>query len=209
MIKLLIVDDHTLIRKGLVLLLEAYKDLKIVGEASTGDEAILLTASNNPDVILMDISMPGGLDGLTSTEEMMKLNKNCKVILLSMHDEEIYIQKAIELNIHGYVLKRSQGGELYKAIQAVYSGQRYYDVGIPSVQINRMLQSRNKPSSILSTREKEIVRLTILGFTNKQISEKLIISPKTVENHKANVMKKLNFKSKSDLIQYGITNNYI
>jgi two-component system, NarL family, response regulator NreC len=209
MIKVLIVDDHILIRKGLVLLLESYNNIQIIGEAGTGEEAILLAARNNPDVILMDISMPNGLDGFIAAEEILKLNQNVKIILLSMHDEEVYIQKAIEMNVHGYILKKSQGGELYKSIQTVYNGKNYYKVGIPNEQIERMLKKRNSQTSVLSIREKEILRLTILGFTNKKISEKLIISPKTVENHKANIMKKLNLKDKSDMIQYGINNNYV
>lgn len=209
MIKVLIVDDHVLIRRGLVLLLESYNDIQIIGEASTGDEAILFAERNIPDVVLMDISMPKGLDGFTATEKILKLNQNLKIILLSMHDEEVYIQKAIEINAHGYILKKSQGGELYDSIRTVYNGRRYYKVGIPNDQIQRMFKKHNSQNSILSMREKEIVRLTILGFTNKQISQKLMISPKTVENHKANIMKKMDFKDKSDMIQYGIKNKYI
>ncbi|MED4116657.1 response regulator transcription factor [Priestia megaterium] len=209
MIKVLIVDDHVLIRRGLVLLLESYNNIQIIGEASTGDEAILFAERNSPDVVLMDISMPKGLDGFTAAEEILKLNQNLKIILLSMHDEEVYVQKAIEINVHGYILKKSQGGELYDSIRTVYNGGRYYKVGIPNDQIKRMFKKQNSQNSILSTREKEIVRLTILGFTNKQISKKLMISPKTVENHKANIMKKLDFKDKSDMIQYGINNKYI
>jgi DNA-binding NarL/FixJ family response regulator len=209
MIKVLIVDDHVLIRRGLVLLLESYNNIQIIGEASTGDEAILFAERNSPDIVLMDISMPKGLDGFTAAEEILKLNQNLKIILLSMHDEEVYVQKAIEINAHGYILKKSQGGELYDSIRTVYNGGRYYKVGIPNDQIKRMCKKQNSQNSILSTREKEIVRLTILGFTNKQISIKLMISPKTVENHKANIMKKLDFKDKSDMIQYGINNKYI
>ncbi|MFP7159405.1 response regulator transcription factor [Priestia aryabhattai] len=209
MIKVLIVDDHVLIRRGLVLLLESYNDIQIIGEASTGDEAILFAERNSLDVVLMDISMPKGLDGFTAAEEILKLNRNFKIILLSMHDEEVYVQKAIEINAHGYILKKSQGGELYDSITTVYNGGIYYKVGIPNDQIKRMFKKQNSQNSILSMREKEIIRLTILGFTNKQMSKKLMISPKTVENHKANIMKKLDFKDKSDMIQYGINNKYI
>ncbi|MYL35780.1 response regulator [Pontibacillus yanchengensis] len=209
MIKVMVVDDHVLIRRGIVMLLEGYADIEIVGEASNGDEAIVTAVNQQPDVILMDISMPDGLDGFTAAEEILKQTENTKVVLLSMHDEEVYIQKAIQLDVGGYILKKSQGGELHEAIQTVHNGGRYYKVGIPEDQLEKLSQHRGKESSILSTREKEIVRLTILGYSNKQISERLYISPKTVENHKANIMQKLGLKNKSEMIQYGINNSYL
>ncbi|WP_042352609.1 response regulator [Bacillus massiliigorillae] len=210
MIKIMVVDDHVLIRKGIVLLLESYANFQIVGEAGDGEEAILAAVRNKPDVILMDISIPNGLDGFTATQEILKEVKNVKIVLLTMHNEEVYIQKAIEIEAHGYVLKNSQGGELYEAITSVYNGKRYYNVGLPQEQLEKLfLNKRKRKTSILSAREKEVVRLTILGYTNKQMSEKLLISVKTVENHKANIMQKLNLKKKSELIQYGLSNNYI
>jgi len=209
MIKVMVVDDHILIRRGIVMLLEGYSDIDIVGEASNGDEAIQLAANEQPDVILMDISMPDGLDGFTAAEQILKAGQGVKIVLLSMHDEEVYIQKAINLNVCGYILKKSQGGELYEAIQTVYKGGKYYNVGIPEEQLNKLFQNRGEETSVLSIREKEIVRLTILGYTNKQVSEKLFISPKTVENHKANIMKKLELDNKSEMIQYGLNNNYL
>ncbi|MCP3741523.1 response regulator [Rossellomorea sp. BNER] len=209
MIRVLVVDDHVLIRRGIVLLLESYPEIEIVGEADGGDEAILMASSKRPDVILMDISMPNGLDGFTAAEEILSSYKDIRIVLLSMHDEEVYIQKAIQLNVCGYILKKSQGGELFEAIETVHQGKRYYKVGIPDKQVEKLFQQREKERSILSIREKEIVRLTILGYSNKQISERLIISPKTVENHKANIMSKLNLKCKSEMIQYGINNHYL
>ncbi|MED4074390.1 response regulator transcription factor [Priestia endophytica] len=153
--------------------------------------------------------MPQGLNGFDAAEEIMKWNKKLKIILLSMYDEEVYVQKAIKVNVHGYILKKSQGGELYNSIRTVHNGERYYKVGIPNDQIEHMLKKQNTQTPVLSIREREIIRLTILVFTNKKISGKLIISPKTVENHKANIMKKLDLKDKSDMIQYGINNKYI
>lgn len=208
MIKVLIVDDHRLIRRGLRLLLEAYPDIEIIGEAEDGEQAILLTNSNEVDVILMDISMPNGLDGFTASEVILKQNERVRIVLLSMHDEEVYIQKAIQINVCGYILKNSRGSELHEAIHTVYQGKRYYKVGIPNEQLDKLFKHSKKDYSILSVREKEILRLIILGYTNKQISQRLIISPKTVENHKANMMQKLHLKCKSELVQYGLTNHY-
>lgn len=210
MIKILLVDDHVLIRKGIALLLGNYSDITVVGEASDGEEAIQLAYQTEPNVILMDISIPNGLDGFTATKEIKKNLPDTKIIMLTMHNEVAYIQQAMEVGADGYILKNSQGGEMYEAIQSVYTGRRYYEVGLPKGQIEKLFKKKGKSNAdILSTREQEIVRLTILGFTNMQISEKLFISAKTVENHKANIMQKLNLKSKAELIQYGITNKYI
>ncbi|MBT2582616.1 response regulator transcription factor [Planococcus sp. ISL-109] len=210
MIKVLVVDDHVLIRKGLVLLLESYPDISIIGEAGEGEEAVRLALKEEPDVILMDISMPNGIDGIVATQEILRHSKNIKVILLSMHDEEGYIQEAIEIDADGYVLKNSQGGELYHAIKQVHKGEKYYKVGLPPEQIDRLFENKgNKQASILTLREQEVLRLVVYGYTNKQISEKLSISPKTVENHKSNIMAKLELKQKSELIQYAIANHYI
>ncbi|SES33628.1 response regulator [Salipaludibacillus aurantiacus] len=206
MTKVLVVDDHSLIRRGIVMLLEAYDDLKVVGEASDGEEAMQLAAIEQPDVMLLDISMPEGLDGLTTAERMKKEFPDIKIIFLSMHDEEAYIKKAAELQAEGFILKKSDRSDMHDAIKQVISGKRYYKVGLSDEQLNRLFQSRGKRFSILSMREKEIVRLSVLGYTNKQIAERLIISPKTVETHKTNIMNKLALKNKSELIQYGIKN---
>lgn len=144
MIRVLVVDDHILIRKGLVLLLESYSDITIVGEASEGEEAIRQALKENPDVILMDISMPNGIDGIVATQEILKYSKDIKVILLSMHDEEGYVQEAIEIEADGYILKNSQGGELYHAIQQVHKGEKYYKVGLPLIKLRGYLKIKEK-----------------------------------------------------------------
>ena len=210
MINVLLVDDHILIRKGIALLLENHEDISVVGEANDGEEAIQLAYQTNPDVILMDISIPNGLDGFTATKEIKKNLPHIKIIFLTMHNEIAYIQQAIEVEADGYILKNSQGGIMYEAIQAVHNNKAYYEVGLPKDQLEKLFKNKgNQKGEVLSTREQEIVRLTILGYTNIQIAEKLFISSKTVENHKANIMQKLHLKGKSELIQYGIANGYI
>lgn len=209
MIKILLVDDHVLIRKGMALLLGNYPDITVVGEASDGEEAIQLAYLTTPHVTLMDISIPNGLDGFTATKEIKENIPDIKIVMLTMHNEITYIRKAIEVGADGYILKNSQGGEMYEAIQSVYTGRRYYEVGLPQEQIEKLFKKKGKKNTdILSTREQEILRLAILGYSNIQIANKLFISSKTVENHKANIMQKLNLNSKAELIQYGITNNY-
>lgn len=209
MIKVMVVDDHRLIRRGIVLLLEKAVDIQVVAEAENGCDAISLATQTEPDVVLLDISMPNGLDGFTTAEQIMRDHESIKIIFLSMHDEETYIQRAIQLDGFGYILKNSQSSELHEAIHTVYQDKRYFKVGLPEEQIVRLFNNKKKEHSILSIQERKIIRLTILGFTNKQIAEKLFISPKTVENHKTNIMSKLQLKSKSEMIQYGLNNQYV
>ncbi|MED0657028.1 response regulator transcription factor [Anoxybacillus ayderensis] len=204
--KVLIVDDHDLIRKGIRLLLEGFSDVEVVGEASNGCDAITLALKHRPDVILLDLSMPTGLDGFTTAKTIMDELEDVKIIVLTMHDEEIYVQKAIQYNIHGYLLKNSQTNDLHEALQAVYHGKRFYRTHIPEERLEKMF-AKKEPKSPLTNREREIVRLTFLGYTNNQIANKLKISPKTVENHKTNIMQKLGIKEKHELIQYALKNH--
>lgn len=206
---ILLVDDHVLIRKGIALLLDHYDDVTVVGEASDGEEAIQLAYQLEPDVILMDISIPGGLDGFTAAKEIKQKLPHIKIIFLTMHNEIAYIEQAIALQADGYILKNSQGGVMYEAIYKVYHNERYFDVGLPQEQLDKLFKQKKQKGDVLSTREQEVLRLTILGYTNAQIADKLFISAKTVENHKANIMQKLAVTSKAELIQYGIANGYI
>lgn len=208
MIKVMVVDDHRLIRRGIVLILEKADDIEVVAEAESGCEAISLAIQKEPDVVLLDISMPNGLDGFTAAEQIMSDNEKIKIIFLSMHEEEAYIQQAIHLQGAGYILKNSQSGDLHDAIRTVYNGNKYFKVGIPDDQMQKMFQNKKKIQSILTMQERKILRLAILGFMNKEIAEKLYISPKTVENHKTNIMRKLNLKTKAEMIQYGLSNRY-
>src|SRR5690625_120013 len=208
MIKVMVVDDHRLIRRGIALILEKADDIEVVAEAESGCEAISLAIQKEPDVVLLDISMPNGLDGFTAAEQIMSDNEKIKIIFLSMHEEEAYIQQAIHLQGAGYILKNSQSGDLHDAIRTVNNGNKYFKVGIPDDQMQKMFQNKKKIQSILTMQERKILRLAILGFMNKEIAEKLYISPKTVENHKTNIMRKLNLKTKAEMIQYGLSNRY-
>nr|WP_217367034.1 response regulator transcription factor [Brevibacillus sp. AF8] len=199
-----------MIRKGLRVLLESYSQIKIVGESHTGNDAILKANELKPDVVLMDLSLPNGLDGFTASNEIRKSNSFAKIVILTMHDEEIFVQKAITVGAHGYILKNSHGELLYQAIVEVYRGKRFYKTSVSQEIINLWLKSDAKTiPSVLTLREKELVRLIVLGYTNKEIADKLLISVKTVENHKTNIMQKLGLDSKHQLIQYAIKNRYL
>nr|WP_206767700.1 response regulator transcription factor [Brevibacillus formosus] len=199
-----------MIRKGLRVLLESYSQIKIVGESHTGNDAILKANQLEPDVVLMDLSLPNGLDGFTASNEIRKSNPFVKIVILTMHDEEIFVQKAITVGADGYILKNSHGELLFQAIVEVYRGKRFYRTSVSQEVINLWLKSdaRTLPS-VLTLREKELVRLIVLGYTNKEMADKLLISVKTVENHKTNIMQKLGLDSKHQLIQYAIKNRYL
>ncbi|KQL44753.1 chemotaxis protein CheY [Brevibacillus choshinensis] len=210
MIRVLLVDDHTMIRKGLRVLLEGYPEIKIVGESHNGNDAILKSISFAPDVVLMDLSMPNGLDGFSASAEIRKLAPSVKIVILTMHDEEIFVQKAVTVGAHGYILKNSHGELLFQAIVEVYGGKHFYKTSVSQDIVRQWLKSESKKlPSVLTDREKEIVRLIVLGYANKEIADKLSISVKTVENHKTNIMQKLELDSKHELIQYAIKNRYL
>ena len=207
MIKVLLVDDHMMIRKGIRVLMEGFSEIEIAGESNNGNEAVFKAGQLKPDVVLMDLSIPNGVDGFTA---IRKMNPSVKIVILTMHDEEIFIQKAIEAGAHGYVLKNSHYQLLYQAIVEVYRGNRYYKTSVSPDIIDQWLNSESqKPPSVLTVREKEILRFIVLGYANKEIADKLSISVKTVENHKTNMMQKLDLDSKHELIQYAIKNKYL
>ncbi|MFN2745188.1 MULTISPECIES: response regulator [Bacillus] len=210
MIRVLLVDDHTMIRKGIRVLLEGYPEITIVGESHNGNEAIIKTNQLEPDVVLMDLSMPDGLDGFTASSQIRKLKPSVKIVILTMHDEEIFVHKAIEAGAQGYVLKNSHCELLFQAIVEVNRGKYFYKTSVSQHMISQWLKSESeKPPSVLTVREKEIVRLIVLGYANKEIADQLSISVKTVENHKSNIMQKLELDSKHELIQYAIKNKYL
>ncbi|WP_038090477.1 response regulator [Tumebacillus flagellatus] len=199
-----------MVRKGLSMLLAAYPDIEVVGEAEEGNEAVLLAQTLHPDVILMDLSMPNGLDGFLAGKKIHGLLPEIGIIALTMHDEEVFIQQAIKIGARGYILKNSQSDVLVSAIYEVHKGRPYFRTSVSEEKIKQWLETKEDEPlpSVLTDREKEIVRLTVLGFTNKQIADKLMISNKTVENHKTNIMTKLKFTTKHDLIQFAIRNGY-
>lgn len=205
--KILIVDDHLLIRKGVRLLLERIPAITEVYEAESGTVAMTLAQKYEPSIVLLDLSMPGGLDGFTTARNIQKTVPNAKIIVLTMHDEEAYIKKALQHNIAGYLLKNSEGNELAEAIDTVAKGGRYYRTSLSAEQLNKL--EYQEEGSVLTPRERGVLRLVALGYSNIQIGEQLSISTKTVERHKSNMMHKLELKEPHELIQYGIKNDYL
>jgi two-component system response regulator NreC len=209
LIRILVVDDHALVRSGLKSLLTEKHQMTVVGEASDGDEAITLAHTLLPDVILMDLSMPHGKDGLTATAELKEQLPNISVLILSMHDDDEYLFRAINTGASGYVLKSAPYEELITAITSVASGSAYLHPTATKRLMGEYLDRiKNGASSsnfeALSEREKEVVSLIAKGYSNKEIAELLIISVKTVETHKSNLMEKLGFKTRPELVKYAM-----
>ncbi|WP_347862033.1 response regulator transcription factor [Salimicrobium sp. PL1-032A] len=207
MISILIVDDHAVVRSGLRMLLEAEEDFVVAGEASEGNEAYSMTEKLDPDMILMDLSMPHGKDGLSATSEIKKHYPATHILILTMHDDEEYLFRAIQMGASGCILKNAPHDELIKAILQVSKGDAYL---YPSATKRLMEEYMSKVKegkegdrfSLLSDREKEVLALVAKGYSNKEIAEKLVISVKTVEAHKANVMEKLQLKTRPELVEY-------
>lgn len=209
MIRILVVDDHVVVRSGLRMLLDGKHQMEVVGEAAEGQEAIEKAVEMRPDVVLMDLSMPHGKDGLTATAELQKLLPETSVLILTMHDDEEYLFRAIHAGAFGYILKSSPHEELLAAIKSVAAGNAYLN---PSATRRLMSEYVDKLKSgegssafeLLSDREKEILAWIAKGYSNKEIAENLIISVKTVETHKSNLMEKLGFKTRPELVKYAL-----
>lgn len=210
-IKILLVDDHAVVRSGLQLLIDAQPDMEVVGEAADGFEAVAKAIEVKPDVVLMDLSMPRGRDGLHTTAELTATMPEVKVLILTMHDDEQYLFRALKSGASGYILKSSPGAELVGAIRQVFQGQAYLHPSAAKQLIQGYLHTASSPVAemkdiyeILSEREKEILGLVAKGYTNKEVADLLSISAKTVENHKANLMEKLGLSTRRDLIRFAV-----
>ncbi|UOR14013.1 response regulator transcription factor [Halobacillus amylolyticus] len=206
--KVLLVDDHAVVRMGLKMLLNSQDNMEVVGEASEGNEGIEKAQATSPDVILMDLSMPYGKDGLSATSELKKLLPDTAILVLTMHDDEEYLFRAIQTGASGCVLKSAPHNELINAIESVNTGNAYLHPSATKKLMEEYLGNLKHNGSdlfeLLSEREKEILTLVAKGYANKEIAGKLIISVKTVETHKSNLMEKLQMKTRPELVSYAL-----
>ncbi|OZB91222.1 response regulator transcription factor [Paenibacillus sp. XY044] len=209
MINIIIVDDHAMVRSGLRMLLSAAPDIEVAAEASEGDEGIRMALEHQPDVVLMDLSMPHGKDGLTAATELKEQLPGVAVLILTMHDDDEYLFRAIHAGAAGYVLKSAPHEELLTAIRTVAGGDAYLYPTATKRLMNEYVEQMRRGESTdlfdsLSEREKEVLSLTAMGYANKEIAEQLVISVKTVETHKSNLMEKLGLKTRPELIKYAM-----
>ncbi len=207
-IRILLVDDHTLLRAGLRMMLNAQPDMEVVGEAQDGRQAVQEAQRLLPDIILMDITMPD-MNGIEATRQIKKLMPEIKVLILTMHEHEEYVFQALRAGASGYMLKEAADTDLISALHIIQSGQFYLSPMAQSVMVGDYLQrvrtGEEKDSySSLTEREREILKLVAEGYTNNQIAERLIISPKTVDTHRTHIMDKLNLHSRAELVKYAM-----
>ncbi|MGG1313811.1 response regulator transcription factor [Cohnella laeviribosi] len=209
MVRIMLVDDHAVVRSGLRMLLESKPGIEVVGDAADGDEAIRMALQIKPDLVLMDLSMPHGKDGLTATAELKKLLPDTAVLILTMHDDEEYLFRSIQAGASGYILKSAPHEELLAAIRSVSQGDAYlYPTATKRLMNEYMERVRNGDGADsyeqLSEREKEVLGWIAKGYSNKEIADRLVISVKTVETHKAHIMEKLGLKTRPDLVKYAL-----
>lgn len=206
-IRILIVDDHTILRAGIRALLELYPDMRVVGEAGDGETALLRCRELQPDVVLMDIAMPD-MNGLAATRQLAEISPHSRVLILTQHENKEYILPALKVGAVGYILKRAADTELVTAIRAVAAGKSYLDPNVTGVVVEGLRQRRaaapEDPYETLSDREREVLLLLAQGRILREIGETLHLSPKTVDFHRANIMEKLGLKNRTELVQYAM-----
>lgn len=208
-IKILIADDHAVLRSGLRMMLNAQNDLEVIGEAADGKETLYLSQKLAPDVILLDLNMPE-VDGLRVIPMLKDNASRVKILVLTMHDEESYLKDVLKMGGHGYILKKAADTALLSAIRAVYRDEVYIDPSMTRYLLTEMFPTdkaiKNQVDNPmeLSQRETEVLRLIAQGYTNKQIAEELFLSVKTVETYKARIKKKLNLNRRSELVKFAV-----
>jgi two-component system response regulator NreC len=203
-IRLLIADDHTIFRSGLKLLLESEPDFDVVGEANDGQQVVNMTDSLRPDVVLMDIGMPG-LNGLEATKRIKDAQPDMKILVLTMHRSDEYFFNMLEAGASGYILKGAATSELLGAIRSVAQGDVFLYPSMARRLVQEFLNQEdqwNVSPNLLSPRENEVLRLIVDGYSSKEIAEQLVLSPSTVYTHQNNIMTKLNLNSRHELIRY-------
>ena len=211
-IKVMLVDDHEIVRAGLRMLLQAQSDMEIVAEASSGTEAMALVQTHPPDVVLMDVTMPD-MSGIEATRRLKAINPSLAILALTIHEEEEYFFQMLGAGASGYIPKRAAPEDLLRAIRTVYQGEVFLHTSVATALVKDYLQRNQVKSSAdlsgLTEREQEVLTLIAEGLTNKQIGEQLGISPKTVARHRDNITRKLNLSSRTELTRYAIQKGLI
>ena len=210
--RILLAEDHGTVREGIKMLVNSQPDMEVVGEAGDGEAAILETQQLEPDLVLMDISMPT-LNGLKATKKLRKLCPNIKILTLTRHTDDGYLQQLIKAGVNGYVLKQSAPTELITAIRTVTAGQSYLDPTLVQRVMGRyagnLPAARGSGTGEVTDREAEVLRLIAWGYSNKEIGMRLDLSVKTIEAHKSNAMRKLGMNSRIDIVRYALLQGWL
>ena len=203
-IRVLVVDDHAVVRAGLTRILDAEPDIEAVAEAPNGERAVFEAMEHQPDVVLMDVVMPGK-SGIEATRAVLQAVPSTTVLVLSMQDDPRYVREAFEAGASGYVMKEAADDEVVDAVRAVASGQRYLHPALGARLLEAESEERRRAAEDpLSDREREILRLLALGHTNQEIAKMLYVSVRTAETHRAHIMQKLGLTSRAELVRYAL-----
>jgi two-component system response regulator NreC len=212
-IRIVLADDHKLMRSGLRVLLEQQQDFAVVGEASDGREAVTLVSSQKPDVLVMDIGMPN-LNGIEAAAQITQNHPEISVVMLSMHSDESYVLRALKAGAKGYLLKDSAETDLIRAVHSVAEGKSFFSPAVSKVLLNDYVRKLKRsgtedPYDLLTPREREVLQLVAEGKSNKDVAQLLNLSVYTVETHRSNIMEKLNLHGVPELILYAVRKGII
>lgn len=210
-LRIFLADDHETVRAGIKLLVDAQADMQVIGEASNGSDAVKQARKLLPDIIVMDISMPE-INGLKATKKIRQICPDVKILTLTRHTDYAYLQQLLQAGANGYVLKQSAPSELIRAIRVVAEGNSYLDPMITTKVVGGYAvrsARRGENKSDLTDRESEVLRMIALGYSNKEIAHRMEISVKTVEAHKANSMRKLDMRSRIDIVRYAVLQGWL
>jgi len=207
-IRILLADDHAVVRQGFRMILAAQPDMEIVGEAGNGREALELAGSLKPEIVVMDVAMPE-LNGIEATRRLAELAPHARVIALSMHKDSVYVREVLRAGARGYLLKESGAGDLVTAIRAVAAGEGYLSPAVSNAVLDDYRRHVTNPIDLLSSREREVLQMLAEGKTNKEIAAILNLSVYTVDAHRGRIMDKLNLHSINDLVRFAVRNGLI
>jgi len=211
MVSIVVADDHKIVREGLVRLLESREDFNVIGEAANGEEAIDLVLRKRPDIVLMDINMPK-LSGIDATRHLGKAGCASKILVLSMHESRAYVEEVLRAGASGYVVKNSASKDVHDAIDAIQSGASYLSPTITQQVVNALARPDPEPSSgisLLTDREREVLKLIADGLSSKEIASDLGVSLKTIDSHRSNLMDKLDIHKVSGLVRLAIRSGLV
>jgi len=213
-LQLLLADDHEIVRQGLRTMLDSQRDCKVVGEASDGRQAVAMTKELNPDIVILDIAMPS-LNGLEATRQIIKMRPQTKVLILTMHDSDTVIREVLVAGAKGYILKTDAGKDLVSAVDCLRRNKTFFNSRVSQMILDGFLKGDTRsqdtvaPGARLTPRQREIVQLLAEGKSSKEVAVALNLSVKTAETHRANIMRKLDCHSVSEVVRYAIRNKII
>lgn len=207
-IRILLADDHAVVRQGFKMILSAQSDMEIVGEAGNGREAVELAESLKPDIVVMDVAMPE-LNGIEATRRLAASTPHCRVVALSMHKDNVYVREILRAGARGYLLKDSVAADVVSAIRAVARGESYLHPAVSNAVLDDYRKHVTNPIDLLSSREREVLQMLAEGKTNKEIAGVLNLSVYTVDAHRGRIMEKLNVHSINELVRFAVRNGLI